>query len=444
MDPALPSNSLEKSDAKPSFRKPAQDAVNRKYRRHTPTGGSDSSLSGGSPKRRSRSPVYSDDRRRRDDRRELERDSNHNRSSRGTDSHRHSDKHSHGASLDHVKNADYGRHHKHADEEDRGYNRSSRSGREAKSGTNSDCTRHDGNSDRSREIWRSGDKYLRDKSENSGHRRKDKEYKHYDKDSDRVREARDERRDRRRSPDDYKNDRRSSREEPRGYGKDSSFGRESGSTRLKDAALSGSKEIDVLKDKRKHDDRESDKRKEKMSKESEAEVKTKASQNFSTSLKKLKHYDSEDENPSLSLKQVKGAAEKFTSEPVSATGNQSETAQDLNAAKVAAMKAAELVNRNLVGGSSNLSTDQKKKLLWGNKKNTSTEESGNHWDLQLFADRERQEKFNKLMGVKGDAVPERKPNEMDAEKKQKLEMDLEKQYTAGLRRRDGRTVGLGL
>lgn len=32
------------------------------------------------------------------------------------------------------------------------------------------------------------------------------------------------------------------------------------------------------------------------------------------------------------------------------------------------------VNRNLVGGSSYLSTDQKKKLLWGNKKNTSTEE----------------------------------------------------------------------
>jgi len=42
------------------------------------------------------------------------------------------------------------------------------------------------------------------------------------------------------------------------------------------------------------------------------------------------------------LKQAKGKAEKFTSEPVSVTADQSETAQDLNAAKVAAMKAAEL------------------------------------------------------------------------------------------------------
>lgn len=91
-----------------------------------------------------------------------------------------------------------------------------------------------------------------------------------------------------------------------------------------------------------------------------------------------------------------------------------------------------------------MSTDQKKKLLWGNKKNTS-EESGTRWDLQLFDDRERQEKFNKLMGVKGDTIqPERKPDEKDMEKQKELQIDLEKQYTAGLRRRDGRTVGLGL
>lgn len=31
-----------------------------------------------------------------------------------------------------------------------------------------------------------------------------------------------------------------------------------------------------------------------------------------------------------------------------------------------------------------------------------------------------------------------------AEKQKELQLDLEKQYTAGLRRRDGRTVGLGL
>jgi len=46
MDPALAKNSMDNSDVKPSFHKPAQDATNRKYRRHTPNG-SDSSSSGG-------------------------------------------------------------------------------------------------------------------------------------------------------------------------------------------------------------------------------------------------------------------------------------------------------------------------------------------------------------------------------------------------------------
>lgn len=35
-------------------------------------------------------------------------------------------------------------------------------------------------------------------------------------------------------------------------------------------------------------------------------------------------------------------------------------------------------------------------------------------------------------------------DELRAEKQKELQLDLEKQYTAGLRRRDGRTVGLGL
>ena len=62
----------------------------------------------------------------------------------------------------------------------------------------------------------------------------------------------------------------------------------------------------------------------------------------------------------------------------------------------------------------------------------------------MFGDRERQEKFNKLMGVKGDTKTEHKPDVHDADKQKELQMELEKQYTAGLRRRDGRTVGLGL
>ncbi|CAN4075406.1 unnamed protein product [Withania somnifera] len=69
-----------------------------------------------------------------------------------------------------------------------------------------------------------------------------------------------------------------------------------------------------------------------------------------------------------------------------------------------------------------MTTDQKKKLLWGNKKTTSNTDEG----------------------VKGDVKTENKPIIHDAERQRELQMDLEKQYTAGLRRRDGRTVGLGL
>ncbi|KAI9121563.1 hypothetical protein K1719_008596 [Acacia pycnantha] len=48
----------------------------------------------------------------------------------------------------------------------------------------------------------------------------------------------------------------------------------------------------------------------------------------------------------------------------------SEVVNDLNSAKVAAMKAAELVNKNLVGtGAGCLTTDQKKKLLWDKASN---------------------------------------------------------------------------
>lgn len=47
MDSSLQSQSPDNSDAKPSFRKPANDATNRKYRRRSPISGSPSSSSGG-------------------------------------------------------------------------------------------------------------------------------------------------------------------------------------------------------------------------------------------------------------------------------------------------------------------------------------------------------------------------------------------------------------
>lgn len=52
--------------------------------------------------------------------------------------------------------------------------------------------------------------------------------------------------------------------------------------------------------------------------------------------------------------------------------------------------------------------------------------------------------------MRGEAKVEQNSNNQSsndilrAEKQKELQMDLEKQYTAGLRRRDGRTVGLGL
>eukprot|EP00252_Welwitschia_mirabilis_P022308 TRINITY_DN5_c0_g1_i1.p1 TRINITY_DN5_c0_g1~~TRINITY_DN5_c0_g1_i1.p1 ORF type:complete len:595 (+),score=146.79 TRINITY_DN5_c0_g1_i1:179-1963(+) len=144
------------------------------------------------------------------------------------------------------------------------------------------------------------------------------------------------------------------------------------------------------------------------------------------------------------------AGTQSTQEPVGSAIGEADASHDLNAAKLAAMKAAEIVNKNL-GVAGMMSTDQKKKLLWGNKKAHATVESGSShiWDTARFDDPDRQEKFNKLMGVKGDLKSDQKAGEKSgghfAEEKQKeLQLDLEKQYTAGLRRRDGRTVGLGL
>lgn len=66
-------------------------------------------------------------------------------------------------------------------------------------------------------------------------------------------------------------------------------------------------------------------------------------------------------------------------------------------AKTAAMKAAEHVNINLGDCKS---VDQKKKMLWKSKNQEPAAVSGtNRWDTVQFVDRERQEKFNKLMSL---------------------------------------------
>eukprot|EP00262_Sarcandra_glabra_P014282 TRINITY_DN4147_c0_g1_i2.p1 TRINITY_DN4147_c0_g1~~TRINITY_DN4147_c0_g1_i2.p1 ORF type:complete len:535 (-),score=128.68 TRINITY_DN4147_c0_g1_i2:121-1725(-) len=534
MDSGLQSQFPDNSDVKASFRKPSNDAANRKYRRRSPVSGSASSSSDDSPKHdRSHSPFFSkedptkmsDDRRRKtDDIRDFNRDSGRSRSGRGSDSYRHSDRQSYGNSHDYHRHDDYNRHYRHADEEDRNYQRS-RSGRETRGGSRSDYTRKDSDHDRSRDNWRSADKYSRDKSDDGGHRSKDKEreatvpqrHRQHDKDlssdrdlsgsrqvnanmdgnksgeRDRHRDrggGRDDKRDQRRSLGDYKNEHAYSYEESRGLAKNSIMSRDNGGNRMKETQKSGNKESDEHKDdatqKRTYDDRERDRHKEGYNREREEHYQNDNTNSSSyrersgrneqyeeknihvkededSSGKKLKSFHSDtaavyaedgkllsksttfaaDEKPPSSSKQAQETIAKIISEAVP-SASETEVAHDLNAAKVAAMKAAELVNRNLVGGGF-MSADQKKKLLWGNKKNTTIEESGNRWDMPLFTDRERQEKFNKLMGVKGELKPDNKPDDKDrAEKQEQLQLDLEKQYTAGLRRRDGRTVGLGL
>lgn len=485
MSSAPTRDSPNKPDVRPSFRKPSNDGAHRKYRHHSPVDGSDSTSSGVSPKREqniirvnsleNKSKVP-DDRAGKYHGKDSERDLGYSHSSRASDSHRYP--------------------------EDK--NSVLYSGRELRGGR-SDHAKHDNSFERSKES-RNADKntdryHFTDKTENSSHRSRGKDregnapdnrysekessraasgswqiaskrdYKRVDEwDRHRERNDRDDRRIRHRSPSDYRKEITPTSEDSRRHDMDTFIGRESASYRLKESQQMEIDEQDYQVHKRRYNDRDSRKYKDKYSldpdgnrKESDSfsvyqgrEEKRKiyvdknsnSTEDLSSS-KKLKLGQSDkfplnmpEEKPSSS-KQVKEATEKVTLAPHVSTINHTESAQDLNAAKVAAMQAAELVNRNLVG-TGFMSTDQKKKLLWGNKKNTS-EESGTRWDLQLFDDRERQEKFNKLMGVKGDTIqPERKPDEKDMEKQKELQIDLEKQYTAGLRRRDGRTVGLGL
>ncbi|GMP97811.1 hypothetical protein CsSME_00045925 [Camellia sinensis var. sinensis] len=469
----------ENADAKAAFRKPLNDAASRKYRRRSPVGGSSSS--DGSPRREhSSSPIHSredpasdsDPRRRKDDGRDFDRDSGGNHHGRSGDSYRYFDRQSSRSSHNYQRQDDYDRHEKHTAEV-KNYS-SSRSGRESRVSIQSDHTRRESEHYRSRDHLHGDDRYSRDRSDGSGRRSRDKEketssleypkYKGKDSLSDRAGSGRrytnsnvedikygerdrykgdgdgwDEKRDYVRSSRDYRNDCSPVREEHRGHRNDSTSRRDSARRRLKEASKSDPRELDgeriAKKEKRKYDDQETGRHKDRYVGEPGEQLEDISK--FTTGA---------NERQSSSSKLAQELVVKVTSEQ--APAKVLESANDIDAAKVAAMRAAELVNRNLIG-TGYMSTDQKKKLLWGNKKSTTAEEFGHHWDTALFSDRERQEKFNKLMGVKGELKVEHKPDNQEsgglqAEKQKELQLDLEKQYTAGLRRRDGRTVGLGL
>ncbi|MED6137370.1 hypothetical protein PIB30_064446 [Stylosanthes scabra] len=465
----------DNSDAKNAFRKPSGDAANRNYRRRSPVDGS-ASPDGSPPHKYNSSPNPV--------REDSVRASHHH--SRKYDSKEHEQQH-YGRSKDSFRNSDrqssrssYGhsRHDKHADE-DRYHGRL-----HSRYDSKGDHSREESDS-RTKDYQPTWDKYSRDKYDRSHYRSKEKDRETYleenkryrDKDSSydrsgsgrkhalhddaerergtRERDGRDDRRGSHRSFGDYKSDRVVSYSESRSQRDESVSQRESAKHRLKEACRSEKEELDgqnlLSEEKRKYDDCEIVKDKDQSTRKVDDRFGNADKESFGKKPKlsgvdKDDSYGNDDEKQTSSLKLSRES--KADSGASKTSGF--DVCNDIDAAKVAAMKAAELVNKNLVGGGC-LTTDQKKKLLWGGKKSSTTEESGHRWDTAMFTDRERQEKFNKLMGVKGEAKVEPKSDNQNgtndllrAEKQKELQLDLEKQYTAGLRRRDGRTVGLGL
>lgn len=500
MDSNFESRSPENADKETPFPKSSTDKANRKYRRHSSVSGSASPTSDGSPKRRrSPSPDLSKENpsrkhdaylKRKNGGRELDMESGRGRFDKDSDSHRQSsrDYHRDGEhNRYHKRDGDKDRsYHKRDDDKNRSYHRSSGYGRESRSDSRSDRTRQVSERDRSGDYRQSTDKYSQKKSYDVEHRGMDKDRevrrKHRDEDSTTERGTSGKRHTDsntndskhgdwdRHNKDGGRNDRRGygknladHKSENTGYDEDgtrrhSNAGKESTDSYMEESQR---KKVDPT-EKRKHDDRESGRHEERFSRETIGKLDNDSSPRTFKSL----HTDKDknngkdgqffskftvaaNERPPSSSKLHQETVDKVVKEPAKSCSNEAAASHDFNAAKDAALKAAELVNRNLVGGGY-MSTDQKKKLLWGSKKNTAVEEPGHRWDVPLFTDRERQEKFNKLMGVKGDPKPVPIPDNKDgsgvvqSEKQEQLQLDLEKQYTAGLRRRDGRTVGLGL
>ncbi|AEE79556.1 pre-mRNA-splicing factor [Arabidopsis thaliana] len=373
-------------DTTTAFRKPSNDGTSRKYRRRALADDGSSSSDGSPERNQSPNPKHS----RKDSepvhvRKEDRWESDRSRYGRGgVDSHRH-DRYSRDDNYG-YKRDEYNRHGRDA----RSTSRDSRGGRHSdRRRVETEYSRLRNDSDRS-----SHDKYS-----NSGHRVKSNE-----------------------------------------KGEDLSSGRRHSDSRVEDNEKRGSRwgfgDRHSRVERKEHEDPEISKEKEVHVKSSRdrSDGKCLATEDRDTHSKKLKGFISD----------------KFTTGNTNAEEKQTSILKpspgDVDAAKVAAMQAAELVNKNLVG-TGYLTTDQKKKLLWGKKKSTASEESAHRWDnaSALIGDPERQEKFNKLMGVKAKVVnQEQNLGEVEAEKQKELQMDLEKQYTAGLRRRDGRTVGLGL
>ncbi|KAJ8760145.1 hypothetical protein K2173_011001 [Erythroxylum novogranatense] len=436
MEPNTQSLPPDDAEVKTTFRKPSGDVSTRNYRRHSPVHGSSSS--DGSPKRqRSSSPLslrgdlagspeYRQ--RRKDDERELDKEPSRNQFGRSGDSHRHSDRHSSRNSHGYSRHDDRSRYEKRVDDERRHYQSSSHSGRDSRGSTYP--SRSESDYGRTRDYVRNADKYARDRYDTSGYRGKDREKessyserqklkdkdispdrggsgkKHTDsiseeKDRDRHRWDRDigdDKRDYYRSSRDQKSDRALYNEESRGY-KNDSYGKDSNGHRSIESHKNDPKELHGQRERKTYEDCGTNKEKDRYNRATlaEDEIKIDFGHEQEPVVKKSKLSSScKDDDYREDVANEKKSSSSTC--PISA--NISEAADDLNAAKVAAMKAAELVNKNLTGAGF-MSTEQKKKLLWGNKKSTTPEEqSGHRWETSMIGDRERQEKFNKLMSLR--------------------------------------------
>lgn len=212
--------------------------------------------------------------RRKDDERDVNKDSSRSHHSRNSDSYRYADRKSSKSSHGYSRHDDYVRHDKYADEE-RDYERlSSRSGRESKGGAHYGHSRRDSEHSRSRDYYRDGDKSSRDKYDGSGHRSRDGDSlserhgsgrRHVNSEemekhrNIRDRDGRDEKRDHIKHPGDDKNDRVISHDDARGNRNDSLSGRDESRYRTKEVYRSDRKELDgekFSKEEKKYDGRE--------------------------------------------------------------------------------------------------------------------------------------------------------------------------------------------
>jgi hypothetical protein len=125
------------------------------------------------------------------------------------------------------------------------------------------------------------------------------------------------------------------------------------------------------------------------------------------------------------------------------------------------------------GATSALDRQQKAKMLWGAKKDAAAAgivpaTGNNRWEAAEFADTQQKMRFQRLMGAHPgqqqqqhqQSGPQQKqqqqgaegyvddgvgaPRVMGRQQQARVLADVEQQFLQGLRRADGRTVGLGL